>query len=48
MLGHEGAGLGVLEQAMRAALTSAGARLLEAVLAGGTGYCGPRAGCGSG
>jgi hypothetical protein len=48
MLGHEGAGLGVLEQAMRAALTSAGARLLEAVLAGGTGYCGPRAGCGCG
>jgi hypothetical protein len=48
MLGCEGAGLGVLEQAMRAALTSAGARLLEAVLAGGTGYCGPRAGCGCG
>jgi hypothetical protein len=47
MLG-QGAGLGVLEQAMRAALTSAGARLLEAVLAGGTGYCGPRAGCGCG
>jgi hypothetical protein len=38
----------VLEQAMRAALTSAGARLLEAVLAGGTGYAGPRAGCGCG
>ena len=37
MLG-QGAGLGVLEQAMRAALTAAGARLLEAVLAGETGY----------
>ena len=33
---------------MRAALTSAGARLLEAVLAGEDGYCGPRAGCGCG
>ena len=32
MLGS-GGGLGVLEQAMRAALTSAGAALLEAVLA---------------
>lgn len=33
---------------MRAALTSAGAALLEAVLAGdGDGYCGPRAACGS-
>jgi hypothetical protein len=40
--------LGVLEQAMRAALTSAGARLLEAVLAGDTGYQGPRAGCEAG
>jgi hypothetical protein len=48
MLGQEGAGLGVLEQAMRVALTAAGARLLEAVLAGGTGYRGPRAGCGCG
>ena len=48
MLGQEGAGLGVLEQAMRAALTSAGARLLEAVLAGSTGYRGPRAWCGCG
>jgi hypothetical protein len=45
MLGT-GAALGVLEQAMRAALTSAGARLLEAVLAGEDGYCGPRAECG--
>ena len=44
MLG-QGAVLGVLEQAMRAALTSAGARLLEAVLAGQDGYCGPHAGC---
>jgi hypothetical protein len=36
----------VLEQAMRAALTSSGARLLEAVLAGdGDGYAGPRAQC---
>jgi hypothetical protein len=48
MLGA-GAVLGVLEQAMRAALTSAGAALLEAVLAGdGDGYRGPRAGCGCG
>jgi hypothetical protein len=48
MLG-QGAALGVLEQAMRAALTSAGARLLEAVLAGdGDGYAGPRAACGCG
>jgi uncharacterized protein UPF0236 len=45
MLGA-GAALGVLEQAMRAALTSAGARLLEAVLDGdGDGCAGPRAGC---
>ena len=45
MLGS-GAGLGVLEQAMRAALTSSGTRLLEAVLASdGDGYCGPRAVC---
>jgi len=44
MLGT-GAGLGVLEQAMRAALTSSGARLLEAVLAGGGGYAGPHAKC---
>jgi hypothetical protein len=42
-------GLGVLEQAMRAALTSAGARLLEAVLAGDDdGYAGPHAKCGAG
>jgi hypothetical protein len=47
MLGT-GAALGVLEQAMRAALTSAGARLLEAVLSGEDGYCGPRARCGCG
>ena len=48
MLGS-GAGLAVLEQAMRAALTSAGARLLETVLAGdGDGYTGPRASCGCG
>jgi hypothetical protein len=39
----------VLEQAMRAALTAAGARLLEAVLAGGdNGYAGPHAKCGAG
>ncbi len=45
MLGS-GQGLGVLEQAMRAALTSAGGRLLEAVLAGGgDGYAGPHARC---
>jgi hypothetical protein len=48
MLGG-GAVLVVLEQAMRAALTSAGARLLETVLAGdGDGYAGPRAACGCG
>ncbi len=48
MLGA-GAALGVLEQAMRAALACVGARLLEAVLAGdGDGYAGPRAGCGCG
>jgi Uncharacterised protein family (UPF0236) len=36
----------VLEQAMRTALTSAGGRLLEAVLAGGgDGYAGPHARC---
>jgi hypothetical protein len=46
MLGS-GAALGVLEDAMRAALATAGAALLEAVLAGdGEGYCGPRAACG--
>lgn len=33
---------------MRAALASAGARLLEAVLSGEDGYAGPRAGCGCG
>ncbi len=47
MLG-QGTALGVLEQAMRAALTAAGGRLLEAVLAGDDGYRGPRAGCGQG
>jgi hypothetical protein len=48
MLGG-GAVLVVLEQAMRAALTSAGARLLETVLAGdGDGYAGPRAACACG
>ena len=47
MLGA-GDGLGVLEQAMRAALASAGSRLLEAALAGEDGYAGPRAGCGCG
>jgi hypothetical protein len=48
MLGS-GAALGVLEQAMRAALTAAGAALLEAVLDGdGDGYCGPRGACGCG
>ena len=47
MLGS-GQALGVLEQAMRAALTSAGARLLQAVLAGEDGYAGPHAGCGNG
>jgi len=45
----QGAGLGVLEDAMRTALTAAGARLLEAVLAcDGDGYAGPRARCGAG
>jgi len=48
MLG-QGAALGVLEQAMRAALMASGARLLEAVLAGDDdGYAGPRAGCRNG
>jgi hypothetical protein len=48
MLG-QGAALGVLEQAMRAALSAAGARLLEAVLAGDDdGYAGPHAKCASG
>ena len=47
MLG-QGAGLGVLEHVMRAALTAAGGRLLEAVLAGDTGYQGPQASCGRG
>jgi hypothetical protein len=48
MLG-QGAALGVLEQAMRAALTAAGARLLEAVLAGeDDGHAGPHAKCASG
>jgi hypothetical protein len=37
--------LGVLEQVMRAALSATGAALLEAVLAGEDGYCGPRAKC---
>ena len=44
MLGA-GAGLGVLEQAMRTALAAAGARLLEAVLDGDDGYAGPHARC---
>jgi hypothetical protein len=47
MLG-QGAGLGVLEHAMRTALAATGARLLEAVLAGESGYQGPRADCGHG
>ena len=47
MLGT-GAALSVLEQAMRAAMASAGAALLEAVLAGQDGYAGPRAGCRNG
>jgi hypothetical protein len=39
----------VLEQAMRSALAAAGARLLEAVLAGDDdGYAGPRVKCGAG
>jgi hypothetical protein len=48
MLGS-GQALGVLEHAMRAALAAAGARLLEAVLAGdGNGYAGPHMACGDG
>jgi hypothetical protein len=47
MLG-QGAALGVLEEAMRAALAAAGARLLEAVLGGDDGYAGPHAKCASG
>ena len=42
-----GSGLGMLEQAMRAALAAAGARLLEAVLADDDGYAGPHAKCGA-
>jgi hypothetical protein len=42
-------GLGVLEQAMRAALATAGAGMLQAVLdEQDDGYAGPRAGCGCG
>jgi hypothetical protein len=44
MLGS-GQPLSALEQVMRAALASAGAALLEAVLAGDDGYAGPHAGC---
>jgi hypothetical protein len=45
----QGSALGVLEQAMRAALNAAGARLLEAVLADGDdGYAGPHVKCGAG
>ncbi len=45
MLGS-GAALGTLESAMRAALTAAGAALLQAVLQEqDDGYCGPRARC---
>ena len=48
MLGS-GQGLGVLEQAMRAALAAAGAALLQAVLdEQDDGYCGPHAACGCG
>jgi hypothetical protein len=48
MLG-QGAALGVLEDVIRAALAASGARLLEAVLAGGDdGYAGPHAKCGYG
>jgi hypothetical protein len=44
-----GSGLGVLEQAMRAALAASGARLLQAVLAGGgDGYAGPHLKCSAG
>ena len=45
----QGSALGVLEQAMRAALAAAGARLLEAVLAGDDdGHAGPHVKCGAG
>ncbi|MGH3403179.1 MAG: hypothetical protein ACRDRJ_11890, partial [Streptosporangiaceae bacterium] len=48
MLGS-GAALGVLEEAMRAALSSAGTALLQAVLdGGGDGYAGPAADCPAG
>ena len=47
MLGA-GDGLAVLEQAMRAALATAGAALLEAVLSAEDGNAGSRAGCGCG
>jgi hypothetical protein len=46
LLGQEGAGLGVLEQALRAALMTSGAALLQAVLeCGSDGYDGPRVSC---
>ena len=45
----QGVSLGVLETAMRAALTAAGARLLQTVLDGDDdGYAGPHAKCGAG
>ncbi len=44
----EGAGLVVVETAIRTAMSTLGASLLEQLLAGDTGYCGPRAGCGAG
>jgi len=48
MLGS-GAALGVLEEAMRAALVTTGSALLQAVLdEQDDGYCGPRAACGCG
>lgn len=43
-----GAGLAVLETAVRAAMSTLGGHLLERLLAGDTGHAGPRTGCGAG
>ena len=38
----------MVETAVRAAMSTLGASLLEQLLAGDTGYCGPRVGCAAG
>ena len=45
---HQGQGLVVVETAVRAAMTSLGAQLLEELLAGDAGHRGPRVDCGAG